>query len=664
MGSGYGSAKSVFKTVVTYDRAQWRWRAGLRSAAGLGIPLTLGILLRQPIPAISVTVGALVTGFAGLNGTLRKRFRTMRTAMVWMGVATALGAALGHSTSAIVLVALLSGFGAGLAASAGLETMQIGILATTALIIFSAFPEPWPIAIEEAVLVMLGSALQIFLLWLLQVIEPSLEEERGIVAVLDAMTVYLQEPGSARDLDIAWALLHAEEQLNDSSLPVQHWLRLREILDRLDVIRNDILAIVSSDSALEPGAPGEISWMLNCLGLIRKSVTENHQERVLSHYPVDVNGSRASRYGHLNAQMQTVFNLAQGEIFASETWPEPPTRDRHRLWARVRANFTIKSQAFRHAIRLAVTLAIAVLLYRAMPLSRGYWVPITILVVLRPDFQATFGRGLARVLGTALGIMIATALLVLAAPDTAHVMGVLLVVGFGLALFASLNVNYALFSMFVTAMVVVLLSFFEHAPVALTLQDRLFNTLIGSGMALAAYALWPTWQRDQVPLVLAEWLRDEGNYLRALGASSIGVAPLRKALRLSRTNAVAVLGQALNEPVPMPLDPVQLGKFTAALHHVTEILMTLEVTLPRAFGSVSAKEQVLTAIPEWCDELDRLARAWSEELPQRSSSGQNNPLPDVSDYWEHTKRQLDADITTMWDAYGHTYTTEVGASRE
>ena len=664
MGSGYGSAKSVFKTVVTYDRNQWRWRAGLRSAAGLGIPIILGILLRQPIPAITVTVGALVTGFAGLNGTLRKRFRTMSTAMVWMGAATILGAALGRFTAGIVLVALVSGFGAGLAVAAGLETMQIGTLATTALIIFSAFPEPWPIALQEGILVMLGSGLQIFLLWILQVIEPSLEEERGIVAVLDAMMAYLEEPGSARDLDVARALLRAEEQLNDSGLPVAHWARLKAILDRLDVIRNDIVAIASSTVAVEPERQVELGWILKRLGVIRVAFTKKNHASHVGREPMDVDVRIALPHDDLATELDTVFSLANGVLPDTQPWPEPPTRHRHHLWSRMRANFTIKSQAFRHAIRLAGTLAIAVFLYRTAPLSRGYWVPITILVVLRPDFQATFGRGLSRVLGTAVGILLATGLLVWAAPDTAHAIGVLLVVGFGLALFASLNVNYALFSMFVTAMVVVLLSFFEHAPVVLTLQDRLLNTFIGSGMALAAYALWPTWQRERVPLVLAEWLRDERNYLSALGTPGSDVAFARKALRLSRTNAVAVLGQALNEPVTIPLSPIQLGKFTTALHHITEMLMTLEFTLPRNIGSSAAKERFLRAIPEWCDQMELLARAWSRQPIERPPHRQIDPVSDTNDYWDNTRRQLDADTAAMWDAFAVSSGTGVGVASQ
>ncbi len=650
MATGYGSTKSVFKTLVTYDRSQWRWRAGARNALGLAIPLILGIILKQPIPAIAVTVGALVTGFAGLNGTLRKRFRTMRTAMLWMGVATGVGTALGYSTCAMVLVVLLSGFGGGMAVALGLETMQIGILATTALIIFGAFPAPWPIAIEEALLVMLGSALQMGLLWLFQKIEPSIAEERGITAVLDAMIAYLEQPGSARDLDIALTLLHAEEQLNDSSLPVMHWSRLKAILDLLESIRNDVLAVSLPDIAPDSVRQDEISWIVDRLHVIRAGLISRNHGTAKNLKPVVSRTGLPHRYAHLTTLLDTAVGYATGEALWQETLQQPPTHHRHRIWPRLRANLTTKSQACRHAIRLAVTLGLAVFLYRVIPLSRGYWVPITALVVLRPDFQATFGRGLARVVGTAVGIVLATGLLVLVAPDRAHFVGVALVLGFSLALYASVNVNYGIFSVFITAMVVVLLSFFEHAPVAVTLEDRLLNTLIGSGLALIAYALWPTWQRERVPVVLAEWLRDEREYLRALSSPEGEVASARKAVRLSRTNAVAVVNQAAVEPVKARLDPIQLGKFIAALHHLTEILMTLEFTLPLAVGNPDAKERFLRAIPDWCHDLEELARAVSEQRDDDSPNRGRENFCAQQDYWDITRQQLEGDLSVMRQA--------------
>ena len=78
----------------------------------------------------------------------------------------------------------------------------------------------------------------------------------------------------------------------------------------------------------------------------------------------------------------------------------------------LRANLTPRSATFRHAIRLGVALALATALYRLLPfpVGRGYWIPLTVLLVLRTDFASTFTRGLARLIGTILGAVLAVLL--------------------------------------------------------------------------------------------------------------------------------------------------------------------------------------------------------------------------------------------------------------
>ena len=44
---------------------------------------------------------------------------------------------------------------------------------------------------------------------------------------------------------------------------------------------------------------------------------------------------------------------------------------------------------------------------RGLGVQRGYWVALTILVVLRPDFAGTFQRSLMRVIGTIVGLLLA-----------------------------------------------------------------------------------------------------------------------------------------------------------------------------------------------------------------------------------------------------------------
>lgn len=123
----------------------------------------------------------------------------------------------------------------------------------------------------------------------------------------------------------------------------------------------------------------------------------------------------------------------------------------------LRANISWQSGAFRHAVRLAATLAICAAVPRLGGLARGYWVGMTALVVLRPDYTSTAIRGLSRVVGTLAGAVLATLLVVWLRPGAAG-LAVLLAVAVLLG-YAVVRANYALFSIAVTAYVVFLLAF-------------------------------------------------------------------------------------------------------------------------------------------------------------------------------------------------------------
>src|SRR5207244_4969652 len=73
------------------------------------------------------------------------------------------------------------------------------------------------------------------------------------------------------------------------------------------------------------------------------------------------------------------------------------------------ANLSLNSTAFWHAIRLAVCVGISDTIGRGFELRRSYWLPMTIAIVLKPDFTATFSRGVLRLIGTFAGLIFATA---------------------------------------------------------------------------------------------------------------------------------------------------------------------------------------------------------------------------------------------------------------
>ena len=80
-------------------------------------------------------------------------------------------------------------------------------------------------------------------------------------------------------------------------------------------------------------------------------------------------------------------------------------------WAKLRGAWSIRSTPMRHALRFGAALAIGVAVYRLAGFDdHGYWVPLTILFVLKPDADQTGERIAMRAVGTVIGLVVATVL--------------------------------------------------------------------------------------------------------------------------------------------------------------------------------------------------------------------------------------------------------------
>lgn len=167
------------------------------------------------------------------------------------------------------------------------------------------------------------------------------------------------------------------------------------------------------------------------------------------------------------------------------------------------------SLLLRHALRLAVVASIAVALSESLQLKRGYWLTITVVVMLQPYTSATTNRALQRVLGTMLGAIL-TALLGAAFHDPRAI----LVLSFfsAAACIALLPMNYAAYSIFLTPTFVLLA---ESAGGDWHLAStRVINTLLGGALALAgARLLWPSPESQRLPGYMAAALTASREYL-------------------------------------------------------------------------------------------------------------------------------------------------------
>jgi uncharacterized membrane protein YccC len=112
-------------------------------------------------------------------------------------------------------------------------------------------------------------------------------------------------------------------------------------------------------------------------------------------------------------------------------------------------------------------------------------------------------------------------------------------------------------------------------------HDRVINTVLGSGMALLAYVLWPTWEKGRVRAALSDMLDAYANYLRALTRPELRDAhrEARTAARTARTNAQASLDRMRAEPgTPVVLLDLANALFANG-NRLARTAMTLEAVI-------------------------------------------------------------------------------------
>src|SRR5262249_49952420 len=111
----------------------------------------------------------------------------------------------------------------------------------------------------------------------------------------------------------------------------------------------------------------------------------------------------------LQAGAETAANLTTGQLkeFSGidlDPAIKPPSL---RLFSIFRNNLTLRSVSFRHAIRLGTVAALSFVLGEVLHVRRGYWVVVTVLVVLKPNFGGTIERVIQRIGGTIVGGLVA-----------------------------------------------------------------------------------------------------------------------------------------------------------------------------------------------------------------------------------------------------------------
>jgi uncharacterized membrane protein YccC len=614
-----------WNTLVRFEKSKIIPWIALRNAIGVAAPLVAGLVIGQPAAGLIAAIGALNVSYSDGPEPYRQRAGRMLVSTLCCAFAVGAGGLLGREHLMLIVLAGASGFLTGMAVAINQTAADIGVMTLATLIVFAAQAMTPQVALQSGLLALGGGLLQLILAVASWPVTRYAPERRALATLYHALSHAIgagPDALSARDLAPPASAESTEAQralisLNgDASLEAERCLALLSQAERMRLAALTI-ARLRVRLAREPdGAPEAaiLDEALSCAGraldaigdaLDPKAATplgetpakeaahiEAAAERLRT---MGRSMARDARYqldalaGQLRAAAEIAFHSTEaGSVaFAAAMAAAPRPLRLGSVLERLGANLNFHSAAFRHALRLAVCVAAGEAINRARGSHRGYWLPMTVAIVLRPDFTGTFTRGALRLGGTLAGLITATALLHFLAPAIG--VQIFLIAAFTYLMRCFGPANYGVFVACLTGLVVFLISTTGVAPGPVMLARGVF-TLAGGAVALLAYALWPTWERNVAPESLAALIDAYCDYFEAVEQAFVAPGPesqlhldrTRVAARLARSNAEASISRLVAEPFANADGAAALQGLLANSHRFVLAVMSIEAGLARS----------------------------------------------------------------------------------
>jgi len=630
---------------------------GLVTALPVVAIFAIGLAFFSPREAISLAIGANLIALVSLVGAPRLSLPLALVDAVAMALAVVFGVAT-TSTSWLHIVLLVPlCFAAGLTTVFGITQGVIGTQAIIAYVVLGRFAGSFGTAMHLGFSVLIGALVEVGALVVLR-LPPSLRFQRfQLATACDAVAELARSPQSRSATDVLTSVDAAERALAAPSLFGRaDSLTLMSVLNQLRRLRLELTTTAGLRVRLAPKASGQLALLLDRAASqiadsldalandLRRRTTSGWRtpsgayqatiDTLASALPDgDDDATTLAREicQHLSAidgQLRTIGNLVEelGESDGRHAWRlRLPTLARlsaeeHTDPTVLRASLHLDSPALRHAVRLAIAVPLSTLLAAWWALPRGYWVPFSVAVILKPDYSTMVRRGVDRVVGSALGASVAAVLVTALHPS--GVAAVLLVAVLSWAAYSTWSASFSVAISLITALVLVLLSLAQSNPIS-TALDRLIDVGVGGAISVLAYVVWPTSPRAGVTDAFARLFFALDTYLDAVTPAVLGVAPnpaaaidASRSARTSWAAAEAAVGRSVEEPSSTRVNPAQGRSLLAVSMRILRATHALRIGAER--GATTAPSSELSALVEACHEtLDTLARHFADTAARR-----------------------------------------------
>ncbi|MGZ3873694.1 MAG: FUSC family membrane protein, partial [Mucilaginibacter sp.] len=241
-------------------------------------------------------------------------------------------------------------------------------------------------------------------------------------------------------------------------------------------------------------------------------------------------------------------------------------------------NFSFNSAAFKHSLRVSLVCLIGFVIAKYIAIGHhGYWVLLTIIVILKPGFSLSKQRNYQRLIGTIAGGIAGIAILLfIPERDIQFILLVILMIG----TYSFLRLNYVVSVIFMTPYVLIL---FKFLGVGLVVKERIIDTVIGSSIAfIASYVIFPSWEFEQIQQNLRDVITANVNYLAKIAETILGrqVGSIeyklaRKDVYVKSANLSAAFERMTSEPKSKQRKIKEVHKFVVLNHILSSYIATI-----------------------------------------------------------------------------------------
>ncbi|MEA5624146.1 FUSC family protein [Nostoc sp. UHCC 0251] len=661
---------------------------GLRAALGLGVPMLIGQLINQRESGLFVGLMAYFVNLANIGGPYQIKAKAMTAATLGMAVSVFVATLVARVPVLTVVLTFFWGLASGFASMYGNAGANVGLVVGISFISTIAQPGNLEVALMRSLLCLIAGGWAMLLSLVMWPFKPYNPLRIALAGCFSAIAYYIQVflgkvATSENILEIRKALETARATLGTVRIgqPARSWMdeQFLVLIQDGDRLLGSVIALTELLETHFQHQQYHAVQQLVDDALKQISVILQAIAKVISGKPASIDLGNLSRICEALKEQE---NLQRKAIAGSETYyttlvaltnlvlmieklikqlqytaqtakslgdhSKMSHRDidtlllvenkQRSLLNLLKENLTLDSAIFRHALRIGVSLSVGVILYSITNLPMGYWVTLTIMLVLKPNFGATFQRFFQRVGGTILGAVLVCVIVAAITSKPVLDMIILLTVFFGISL---ISFNYAYSVVFLSIFVLLIIDI-GH-PIGWQFAGfRVLNTLIGAGLAFASHHfILPNRERDRLPSQLATALRECHKYFRDVMAVYQGtkerdsnIISQRRQTGLAIGNAQASFQGLLREPQmqkelvePVMTLLVYMGRFTNAV-------TVLAVHLEHFRGTVPLSE-LETFVRQVSLLLEQLADSIQQEITPP-------PLPDLEETLHKIQPHLQA----------------------